>query len=482
MGLALGQLSRIVEEIRPVLVGGRIQKVFQPLSESIALEIRRPGRTLLLLLCADPETARLHVITYRPPSPPQPPAFCQFLRAHLHGARIDALDQIPGDRIVRLRLATRDSLFSLIGALTGRTADLILTDGEDRILVTLHSGHQQSGRLYLPPTRKPDSHPEEPALPAPEADPQTPFPLSAALEAQYSAKEMELGRIRLRQARIAHLKRAIKKVKRRVDALQNDLAKANRFREYARYGELLKTNLGQIAKGQDSITLVDYFDPAMPELVLPLDPAKSAQGNLQDYFRKYQKHLAAEREIRPRLKQTELELDSLLTDRTAAEQGTWQPTTAPLTRQSRNRPFEKTEDRSRPAVPRRTGPFRRFVSADGLPIYVGKNARENEELTFGLAKSDDLWLHARGIPGSHVVVRLERGAEPPPETLRDAATLALLYSDLKKSGKGEVIYTKRKYVRKVKGQPPGTVTVTQEKAVFVTLDKTRLEALKQRGH
>jgi len=112
---------------------------------------------------------------------------------------------------------------------------------------------------------------------------------------------------------------------------------------------------------------------------------------------------------------------------------------------------------------------------------VGRNARENEELSLKFAKSDDLWLHAQGTPGSHVVVRLEKGSDPPPETIKDAATLALLYSDLKKSGKGEVIYTRRKYVRKAKGQPPGTVTVTQEKAIFVTLDKTRLQALKERS-
>ena len=129
----------------------------------------------------------------------------------------------------------------------------------------------------------------------------------------------------------------------------------------------------------------------------------------------------------------------------------------------------------------RQGPFRRFTSSDGLAIYVGKNARENDELTFGLAKSDDLWLHARGTPGSHVVVRLEKGSDPPPETIRDAATLALLYSDLKKSGKGDVIYTRRKWVKKAKGQAPGAVTVTQEKSLFVSLDKTRLAGLKERS-
>jgi predicted ribosome quality control (RQC) complex YloA/Tae2 family protein len=79
------------------------------------------------------------------------------------------------------------------------------------------------------------------------------------------------------------------------------------------------------------------------------------------------------------------------------------------------------------------------------------------------------------------VVRLEKGADPPPETIRDAATLALLYSDMKKSGKGEVIYTRRKWVKKMKGQPPGTVTVTQEKSIYTNLDRQRLDRLKERS-
>ncbi|GBL39841.1 hypothetical protein EMGBD2_10990 [Nitrospirota bacterium] len=80
-----------------------------------------------------------------------------------------------------------------------------------------------------------------------------------------------------------------------------------------------------------------------------------------------------------------------------------------------------------------------------------------------------------------MVVRLKKGSEIPPETLRDAATLALLYSDLKKSGKGDVIYTRRKWVKKAKGQAPGAVTVTQEKSLFVSLDKIRLAGLKERS-
>jgi predicted ribosome quality control (RQC) complex YloA/Tae2 family protein len=98
-----------------------------------------------------------------------------------------------------------------------------------------------------------------------------------------------------------------------------------------------------------------------------------------------------------------------------------------------------------------------------------------------LAKGDDIWLHARGSPGSHVIVRLGKGADLPPETLRDAATLALLYSDLKKSGKGEVIHTRRKWVKKAKGQAAGAVIVTQEKTISLKLDPQRLAALKERN-
>jgi len=196
---------------------------------------------------------------------------------------------------------------------------------------------------------------------------------------------------------------------------------------------------------------------------------------MDDYFKKHRKCLAAEREIRPRLQAAESELANLRKDLTALQTGAWQPPSIPA--------FPPKKERGGPRQPRNAartaGPFRRFTSADGLPIYVGRNARENDELTFKFAHSDDLWLHARGTPGSHVIVRLEKGTEPPPETVRDAATLALLYSDLKKSGKGEIIYTRRKWVKKMKGQPAGTVAVTQDKSMYATLDRNRLDRLKE---
>lgn len=276
------------------------------------------------------------------------------------------------------------------------------------------------------------------------------------------------------------LKKTLKKEERRIEAWKNDLVKAQKYRDYARYGELIKTNLHAIKKGMDHITVIDYFDASMPDVTIPIDPTRSAQSNMDDYFKKHRKFLAAERELKPRIAQTGQTVAVLRHELTEIEEGTWEQ--PPFPRSVTQAAASPISSQRKIAHQDRQGPFRRFTSTDGLPIYVGRNAKENDELTFGLAKSDDLWLHARGTPGSHVVIRLEKGADPPPETLQDAATLAVLYSDLKKSGKGEVIYTKRKWVKKAKGQAPGAVFVTQEKSLYVNLDRQRLEALKMRSN
>ena len=478
MALTATEITLVVAELAPALIGGWIQKAYQPTSRTVVLEIRTPGHTHRLLLSAHPASTRIHLITRALQNPPAPPAFCQYLRAHLHGARIDDLRQEGRDRIVSLSLTTKAGPQRLLAKLTGNRANLLVLDAEQRLLRDLNRSTDMYGKPYQPPALSAGAGPREWDTRF-AADARGPFGLSAAIASYYEEKESTDCTAAVRDARAHQIRKAIKKQGRRVEAWRSDLAKAEKYRNYARYGELLKANLGTIKKGLESIVVVDYFDEALPQLTIPLDPTKSAQGNMDDYFRKQRKHATAERELLPRIAQGEPEIDALRRELQAIEQGTWQPVPA---RPSANAPTRR-QDRSKASdrPDERRGPFRRFTSTDGLPIFVGRNARENDELTFGLAKSDDLWLHARGTPGSHVVVRLEKGSDPPPETIRDAATLALLYSDLKKSGKGDVIYTRRKWVKKAKGQAPGAVTVTQEKSLHVNLDKKRLDALKTRS-
>jgi len=290
-------------------------------------------------------------------------------------------------------------------------------------------------------------------------------------------EERDEARARARQLEAVKsaLRKKLKRVVKRVEALESDLAKAARYRTYDRYGELLKSRLGDVPKGASSVTVTDYFDPALLELVLPLDPAKSPRGNMDDYFRKYRKFLSAEKEIPPRLLTAQAEaaalresLASLDRDEAPADEGN-------LVGAVREPPLRRKKENAS------AKPFRRFATEAGDAILVGRNSRENEELTFGLARSHDLWLHASGTSGSHVVLRLEKGAEIRKESLLDAATLALHYSDLRKSGQGEVLYTYRKHVRKPRGAKPGLVTVTQDKHLYVKLDQKRLKRLKESG-
>lgn len=471
--LTASDVTEVLTEISPLLRGGWIQKIQQPTDHTLVLDVRVPGQTHRLLISCQPDTARVHITTHSPVNPPTPLPFCQFLRAHVQGARIDDIRQIGNDRIVELQIAGKEGSHSIVCELTGNKTNILVLNAERRVLRDLSRQHMLTGQAYAPPPQRNAVHDATPSRFARTLRDR--LSVSEAIEAYYHKQETTRSADRIKEARRRVLKKTLKKEQRLIAAWRNDLSRATAYRDYARYGELIKANLGAITKGADQIEMTDYFDDRLPTITIPLDPMKSAQGNMDDYFRKHRKYLAAERELKPRIAQAEYGVERLRRELTHIEQGSWTPPPVPPAHLNRAIPKEHR------AMDQRRGPFRRFTSTDGLPIFVGRNARENDELTFGLAKSDDLWLHARGTPGSHVVVRLGKGTEPPPETLRDAATLALLYSDLKKSGKGDVIYTRRKWVKKAKGQAPGAVIVTQEKALHMNLDKTRLDALKTRG-
>lgn len=466
------ELTLVLAEIVPILRGGWIQKIHQPQTHTIVLDIRVPGETHRLLISCEPNSARLHLTTGSHLNPPMPPPFCQFLRAHFQGAKLDEIRQIENDRIVELQMTSRDGPRVIMCELTGPRANILVLDAERRVLRDLTRQCTAIGQIYALPLQgnsAPKPAPSRFAGPVGGV-----HPVSKAIDAYYREQESTNTVDRIREERRRVLKKTLKKEQRLIEAWRGDLEKAAAYHDYARYGELIKSNLGAITKGTDHVEVTDYFDEQLPTITIPLDPMKSPHGNMDDYFRKHRKHLVAERELKPRIERAELGLAQLRQELQEIEQETWTPPATPSPR-----PSVAASTRARTiAQPR--GPFRRFISTDGFPIFVGRNARENDELTFGLAKSDDLWLHARGTPGSHVVVRLEKGTDPPPETLRDAASLALLYSDLKKSGKGEIIYTRRKWVKKAKGQALGAVIVTQEKSVHISLDKIRLDAIKNR--
>lgn len=500
MAISLSECEQVVEELHTALSGGWIQKIHQPQPLALTLDVYRGGSTHRLLMSVEPRFARLHLTSRKYENPASPPSFCLFLRAHLQGGRIHSVAQAAGDRIVYITIAAHGKQYTLVIALIGQQSNVFLLDERSVILRSLRPSRQHSGVVYLPPKNNREIHPteswgSEPLLEtgshsatqpfstaSPSASPLGSahrFPLSAYLERVYDEKEQEAVRNHHRNQRLVQLRKTLKRIRKRMAALEQDLAAVARYREYGRYGELLKGSLHSISPGDKTVTVIDYYDPQLPELTLSLDPAKDPSGNLDEYFRKYQKYVSAERHLRPRLEATKQEASRLEREIFALERGEPSEAIPGILETLGHRPSPHARLDQEPGSSKARG-YREFRSQDGLPILVGKTASDNDALTFKIAAPDDLWLHARGVPGSHVVIRLPKSHAVPSTTLHDAATLALWYSDLRKSGRGEVLYTKRKFVKKAKGHKPGVVHVSREQTLWITLDAARLERLKPR--
>ena len=485
MALNLVDLETVLEEIQPVLNGGWIQKIHQPQDLAITLDVRSPGSSVMVYICAEPRLARLHFISKKYPNPHTPPPFCQFLRSHLEGGRIEEVTQQPGDRLVYVKIRKDEKTYVLVIALFGNRTNVLLLNEKPMLLRSLKESRLQIGERFVAPATRSSPSSQSPSpwreevienRSHGEANFAAKYPVSAAMEAYYDKKENEEKHHTLHEQQLTQARKALKVAKGKLQALQEDLQKAERYREYARYGELIKSALHDLRKGQETTTLTDYFDPALPTLTLPLDPAKDPVRNMEDYFRKHHKYLGAQEHLLPRIEMQQQKIEDLEEQLIQIEQGTIDPSFSPKAAKKLQPLPTPRPSKVRPAPAQG---YRTYTSADEIAILVGKTAKDNDHLTFKVGKSNDLWLHARGTPGSHVIVRLEKGQTVPHETLKDAATLTLWFSDLRKSGKGEVIYTLRKFVKKAKGQKPGAVHVTRDKSMWIELQDERLERLKR---
>ena len=250
---------------------------------------------------------------------------------------------------------------------------------------------------------------------------------------------------------------------RSAEAMLTELAAPSRADRYEAWGHLLMAQPTPEGPGRESATLPDLLG-GEGDVEVPLDPALSAIENAERYYDKARRtrRARASAEARWEAVQADAEATQALLDRLHA-----------LDRVPDLRDFLEGEA---DAIARWTGgratdaaePFRRIALPGGAEALVGKNAKSNAHLTTRVARPHDLWLHARGVPGSHVVVRrATRTAEVPRAAVEAAARIAAHYSDARTQSLAPVIVTERKYVRPVKGGPPGLVRVDRETVLDV---------------
>ena len=300
--------------------------------------------------------------------------------------------------------------------------------------------------------------------------------LSQALDAFYDGRDrrdrMQQRSASLRKLLKTHIERNEKKLALQEDELQN----AAHSEEYRVMGELLNANLYQVPRGADIVTLTNYYD-GQP-LRVPLDVRLSPAQNAQRYFKRYQKARAAARLAAEQKEKTLRELDILeeaLCDLDSCEN---EDDLSDIRRVLTAAGLLKAPaaDRKKQPKSNRTSSPMRFSAPDGTMISVGKNALQNERLTQG-AHGEDVWLHAKDMPGSHVIIHTE-GREASDEALHCALSLASWYS----KGKGAAVpvdATLRKYVKKPAGTPTGFVTFTHQKTYVISTNEAEIQRINQ---
>ncbi|MCP4166368.1 MAG: fibronectin/fibrinogen-binding protein [Chloroflexi bacterium] len=558
-------LSAVTREISEQLLGGRVQAILQPDEQSLVLEIYNHSERRWLLLSADTQHPRVHLLGEKARRGIEKDSpFLLLARKYLRGARLGDIFQPAWERVLHLRFHHPEvGTSTLVGEIMGRWSNLLLLDPQGIILEALRRfGPGESryrvilpGKTYVQPppqtgkqpvdladlpfferlfnqasantplwrvlvrevggvsplaareisyratgeTQADVAHPnarpqalldaiswyrnlpqqggwaptialdpsdESPAALAPYAlshlDTLRYYPsISEAAEIYYQAVLSADSYAGRRKQVLALLEQARKKLYAKRASLGKQAVSEAQVDELRGAGEWILAYAWQTQPG-DAVLKADTGEEV---LTISLDPTLSASENAQDYFARYRKAKRAAAKIPSLLAVVDRDLaylDQLQTDLTLADN-------APQIEELREALLVSglisgaSTRRQQPI--QRSRPLR-LESADGFTIIVGRNALQNEQVTWKQAKPEDLWLHAQRMPGSHVVVKTN-GLPVPQKTLEQAASWAAYHSKARNDTKVSVIYTQRRHLRKIKGGRPGQVRVLQSKSITI---------------
>jgi predicted ribosome quality control (RQC) complex YloA/Tae2 family protein len=259
------------------------------------------------------------------------------------------------------------------------------------------------------------------------------------------------------------VRRALARVARRELELRQASAEAERTGRLRQQGELLLTYARQVPPGASEVTLPGYDGTPT---TIPVDPALSAAQNAQQLFKRYRRVRDARTTLANRLSEAEAERAYLESVLTLIAQATTSEDLADLRQELAEEGYLRRTTRRPTRQPAKSRP-RRFAVEGGRLVLVGRTNRQNDALTFKTAAPEDLWLHARGVPGAHVILKTD-GKAPPEGAIRQAASLAAFFSQAREEASVPVDYTPRKYVRKLQGAKPGSVTYSHEQTLRVS--------------
>ncbi len=574
-------IGAVVEEVRRAALGARIDKIQQPTRDQIVLLL---PRGLRLLLNAGANQPRMQLTGLLRENPAQPPMFCMLLRKHLIGAKLLEVSQPEMERVVILAFEGRDEMGEiccrkLVLEAMGRQANLILLDGEDRIVdcmrrVDLDLSEKRQllpGLFYhLPPQQAEKRSPlslaegefaalvdaadgeeqidrwllrmffglsplvcRELAYRACGATDAHFFSLGASERARLCAAWEELiERIRRKEFTatmivqngkpldysylpIAQYEGAAQTVScdsfselldgfyekreqaERMRQLGHDLMQtatgardrvrrklAIQEKEYAttqnrdalrKAGDLITANLYRMERGMGVLRAEDYYEEDCPVVEIRLDPLLSPQQNAARYYKNYNKAKTAEKMLAEQMEKGRVELEYLESILEELREAESEQDFREIRAELKDAGYVKQHSSEKKQIKRVLKP-RMFRSTAGLRISVGRNNKQNDQLTCKDAAPGDIWFHTQKIHGSHVILHTE-GAPADEGSMTEAAVLAAYYSQARDGQNVPVDYTPVRYVKKPAGAKPGMVIYTTYQTAYVTPDEHLVKAL-----
>ena len=495
--LSFVELASAALALEARFVGYRIERIAQPGPFQLVLTCygrdsgAQRGVKRHLLLSCDPVFGRVSELEAPLASADRPPAFLQFLRPRLDGARLRSVRMARQERQLALELEREDGRYELILSLLGKRSNCYLI-AADATLLAAQRALEKTRRTLTVGEPWEDPPPAEPRPGADRFLGSAPDRYLLAITEEYAGSEAERDGESLAGQIARALRKQVKSTARRAARIERELAEAEHASELQRQGELLKGLLAEIVPGSTEIVATD---PVTEQAVtIPLDPKLGPKANLEATFKRYRKlvrrlsraggQAEEARAAVERIETLQQELEA------AIEIGSSEVTAfaeredvARLLRTQGSTPkFEGALPAPRKPktpfadLPRRLHP-RRYRSADGLEIWVGRSDEGNDHLSTRLARGKDLFFHLDGAPGSHVVLRTEGRTDPPSESVVDACELAVHFSKGKHAGRADVHIVPIKNVRKPKGAKRGLVHVSGGRTFHLRRESGRLERL-----
>ena len=570
MALDAGFLAAVAAELKQIAMGARIEKVYQPERDTVVLQMRTFEGGKRLLINAGSANPRVGFTAVSLENPQNPPQFCVLLRKHLSGAKLISVSQPAFERVLVFEWETRDEMGclctrKLIAEIMGKYSNLILLDGNDKILAVLRpvdfttSRKRQvlPGMIYeAPPAqdkRDPLAEteaelaallatlPEGKTLARALSDHYLGIASQTAAEIAYRATgssetlvgdadenavcrefsswfaKVEAGdftptlvlredgspldytyapsayrgnaartetldsfatlldrffgerdrheRIRQRSSDLLQLlSHAEARLMRKLAAQREELADCAKADDYRREADLIVANIYRLARGMTEFLATDYAGEEPRDVLVRLDGRLTPSANAQRMYKLYNKAKTAARVLGEQIASAEAELQYLAGVREFLDRAESEADLVEIRDELYRAGYASRMKNYTPPRNVKLRP-REFTTASGYRLLCGRNNLQNEQLTFRVAEKEDLWFHAKGVPGSHVIL-VCGGEEPPAEDYTQAAAIAAYYSAASGSPVA-VDYTRVRHVKKPAGAKPGFVIYKTNYTAYV---------------